>query len=244
MNRRIVATVAAVTLAAIGTAVLLLYVQGAEQRALAGVEAVDVLVAQEAIPKGTAAEDLGDRVASEKVASKLRPDGAVSDPDDLEGLVTGIDLVPGEVLVEERFVEPASFQAASQVEVPEGLQVVTVSLTPDRAVGGQLSAGDTVGLIASFSDGAGGEGNAGPTAHLFLDQILIANVQGAPAAPSGDGDASAAPGGDLLVSLAVKAGDAEKIVFAAENGSLWLTSQTEGASSDGTRIQTLKEIYQ
>lgn len=244
MQKRIVATVAAVTLAAIGTAVLLLYVQGAERRALAGVEAVDVLVAQEAIPKGTTAEDLGDRVASEKVASKLRPDGAVSDLDDLEGLVTGIDLVPGEVLVEERFVEAASFQAASQVEIPEGLQVVTVSLTPDRAVGGQLSAGDTVGLIASFGDGAGGEGNAGPTAHLFLDQILIANVQGAPVAQSDDEDASAAPGGNLLVSLAVDGGDAEKIVFAAENGSLWLTSQTEGESSDGTRIQTLKEIYQ
>lgn len=244
MQKRIVATVAAVALAAVGTAVLLLYVQGAEQRALAGVEAVDVLVAREAIPKGTTAEDLGDRVASEKVASKLRPDGAVSDLDDLEGLVTGIDLVPGEQLLEGRFVEAASIRAASQVEIPDGLQVVTVSLTPDRAVGGQLSPGDTVGMVASFPDGAGGEGNPGPTAHLFLDQILIANVQGAPATQNEDGDASAAPGGDLLVSLAVRGGDAEKVVFAAENGALWLTSQTEGNGSDGTRIQTLKEIYQ
>lgn len=242
MKRRILGIVLAVALAAVGTGVLMLYVSGAEQRALAGVEVADVLLVQERIQKGTAVEDLGDRVRVEKVATKMLADGAVSDVGELEGKVAMVDLLPGEQVVEDRFAEPAAFQAAGRVQIPDGLQVVSVSLSPDRAVGGQVSPGDTVGVVASFADGEA-------TTHLILHRVLVTNVQGGSASrpdaeADGNADRDAEPSGNMLVSFAVKASDAEKVVFAAEHGTIWLTSQSDDASTSGTSVKSLKGIFQ
>lgn len=100
-------------------------------------------------------------------------------------------------------------------------------------------------MIASFGEGAAGDEGGSPTTHLVLHEILVTNIQGDAARPSDDEEEgnTAAPGGNLLVSLAVEAGDAEKVVFAAEHGSLWLTYQPDGATDAGTRIQTLEEIF-
>lgn len=242
MGRRILGIVLAVLLAAVGTGLLVLYVKGAERRALAGVELADVLVVQEAVEKGTAAEDLGDRVGVEPVARKLVAEGAVADVEELEGRVAAVDLVPGEQVVSDRFAEPAAFQAGG-VDVPEGLQVVTVALSADRTVGGHISPGDTVGVLASFDREAGSQ----PITHLMLHRILVTNVQGdpsgQPSTPEEEGN-ELAPAGNVLISLAVEAGQAERIVFAAEHGTLWLTSQPEDVDTDGTRVRNVEEIFQ
>ena len=57
MRRRVVLIVAAVLLALAGTGALWAYVAGAEARALSGKEAVEVLVAADAIPAGTSFEE-------------------------------------------------------------------------------------------------------------------------------------------------------------------------------------------
>ena len=65
--RRIVAALAALLLLVVGTVVLLAYVNGADARALAGVRTVDVLVAAQAIPEGTAGDQLDGLVRTEAV---------------------------------------------------------------------------------------------------------------------------------------------------------------------------------
>ena len=55
MNRRTVGIIAAIALAAVGTFVLVAYVRGAEDRAVAGEKMVDVVVASKTIDAGTAA---------------------------------------------------------------------------------------------------------------------------------------------------------------------------------------------
>src|SRR3712207_556137 len=103
MNRRIIGSVVAVILAALGTFTLVAYVQGAEDRAIAGEQVVPVLVVRQDVSKGTRAEDLGEAVEVERVPAKVKAEGAVSDLAALSGKVAAVDLVAGEQVVASRF---------------------------------------------------------------------------------------------------------------------------------------------
>jgi len=274
--RRIIGIVASVALLVAGTLLLVGYVRGAEDRALAGEELVGVLVVDQAIEAGVSVGEIADSLRLEQIPAKVRVEGAVADLTDVVGLVAAVDLLPGEQLTAARFADPISLLVHEPIEQPPGTVRVTISLSPERAVGGQLIPGDTVGVIASFDpfditsaepgeviDGEGGTGvpvYVGSTAegepaglktpnstHLILLGVLVTNVQveQRPVAPE---DATAdmpdlAPTGNLLITLAVTPLDAEKIVFTAEHGFLWLVSDDEAASIDDTSIQTRESVY-
>lgn len=148
--RRMIGIVAAVALAAVGTLLLVGYVKAAEERALAGEEVVPVLVVDQPVEQGTGPDGLIEALRTERVPAKVAAEGAVAEIDDLEGLVAGVDLVPGEQLTIQRFVAPETLAVTKRVPAPEGFLEVTVSLAPDRALGGQIVPGDRVAVIASF----------------------------------------------------------------------------------------------
>ena len=228
-----------------GSLVLLAYVRGADARALAGARPVEVLVVDLPVPAGTAGDELADFVTTETVPAVAALDGRVTDLADLSGRVATVDLLPGEQLIAGRFARPEDRQAAGTVAVPAGLQEISVLLEPQRAVGGRLAAGDTVGVFVSAAF------EAGPTTHAVLHSVLVTQVQGAPApaAPGSEGDpetASAgapAPSSSLMVTLAVTAAQAEAVVFGVEHGTLWLSSEPAGAQTSGTEIVGPANIY-
>ena len=244
MARRFLAAFAALLLLAVGTGVLVTYVRGADSRALAGVRSVEVLVADELIPEGTTADQLDALVRTESVPAKTAVDGRVTDLEALAGRVATVDILPGEQLVAGRFARPDDLQAPGTVEVPAGLQEVSVLLEPQRAVGGRLAAGDKVGVVVSlkFEDGTA-------ATHAVLHGVLVTQVQGAPApVESTDEQETAssgtpAPSGSLMVTLAVSAAQAEAVVFGIEHGSLWLSSEPDGAQTGGTDVITQGNIY-
>lgn len=263
-NRRVRGAVAALVLASIGAVGLVAFVKGAEERALAGEKLVDVLVVKERVDAGTPASELQDNLGVEQVPAKVRADEAVTDLAALTGLVAGVDLLPGEQITAARFVPPEDFTGrARAISVPEDLLEVTVSLAPERAVGGVIRPGSTVGVVASFDDGATAGGNAeegeppsnsrsSATSGLILHKVLVTNIQ-APAAAGfdigggeddGESENAEAPTDDLLVTLALDAPSVERVVFAAEHGTLWLTLEPESAPEEGTRVQTQGVIYQ
>ena len=268
MNRRLIGLVLAILLAAGGTFVLVSYVRGAEDRALAGEQSVEVLVVDRPIAKGTAAASIGPNVKRVLVPAKVQAPGSVADLDVLGDKVAAVDLLPGDQVVAGRFVESKDLVAASRIEIPEGLLQVTLSLSPERAVGGQLQPGATVGVLASFDsfnvdgvepgvdDGLPGAGSptASPTrtsnsTHLILHKIVVTNVQ-VERLPkedalesSADQGIELAPTGNLLVTLAVDAAAAERLVFAAEHGAVWLASEPVDAYEFATQIQTRRTIY-
>lgn len=261
MPRRIIGVVLAVTLAAVGTFVLVLYVRGAEDRALAGEETVEVLVVSEPIARGTAAEDLDGKVRPERIPQKVQARGSVASLEDLaklDGRVTSVELLPGEQITTARFVDRSDL-ARAQVDVPDGLLEVTVSLSPERAIGGQLVPGSTVAVLSSFDpfnlEGSvvegdqevDVEGQTPNTTHLILHKVLVTNVQSDQAALADDGEeesnASRAPSGNLLVTLALDAPSVERLVFTAEHGRLWLAIEPDDAPEEGTRIQQRGTIY-
>ena len=249
MRRRLLAALAAIVLLFAGTVVLLAYVRGADARALAGVQTVEVLVADQVIPEGTSADELTTLVRTEVLPRKAAVDGRVVDLDELEGRVATVDLQPGEQLLESRFGEAAAGEEGT-VPVPPGLQEVAVLLEPQRAIGGRLEAGDTVGVVVSIGDGKA-TGDTGAVMH----KVLITEVQGAPLpadpeaeAPATDETANASsgtavPAQSLMITLAVSAAQAEAVVYGMEHGSIWLSLENQAADTRGTEKLDSGNIY-
>ena len=296
--RRIWAVVGAVVLAVLGTIVLIGYVRGAENRALEGEELVTVLVVDRQVPRGTASEAIGIAVREEQVPAKVRAEGSVASIDLLSGLVTSVDLVPGEQLLASRFLTPESLVVSTRVDVPPDLLQVTITLDPGRAVGGQLAPGDAVAVVASFEQfnydavepdkmieifgdidldlviteigvfhvGAASEDDpltltdesalssalrpvsvrTSDSTHVIAHKILVVNVQ-VEERPvdvlEGGAGHDLAPTGNLLITLAADVETVERIVFAAEHGSLWLAAERPEAPEPVTPVRTRGNIY-
>jgi len=248
VKRKVIGLVAAVVLALAGTFAIVAYVNGAEERALAGEDIVKVLVVKEQIPAGTPASELGDRVGLEQVAAKVQAEGAVSSVKTLGDEITSATLVPGEQLVEKRFVAPSDFTArGAAVEVPDGMLQTTVALDPERAVGGKIVPGSTVAVTVNTS--------AEPyETHMILQKVLVTNVQletRGPSAETDDADTDSsgvepgeAPTGRLLITLALDAASSERVIFGAQHGTVWLSLQPRTAGEGGTRIIYAGNIFQ
>ncbi len=151
MKKRIIGFLAALVLALVGSTLLVAFVSGAEDRALAGETVVEVWVAESEIEQGTSGENLEDLVVLERIPTKVQVEGAIADLASLDGLVAAIDVLPGEQLTIDRFIEPRSVSKYARVEqAPEGFLEMSMSLSPERVVGGSVKPGDTVALVASF----------------------------------------------------------------------------------------------
>lgn len=243
MKRRLVGLVASLVLATIGTFALVSYVQSAKDKALAGEQLVDVLVVAEPIAKGTPASSIAGLVKATEVPLKVQAAGSISSLASLADKVAAVDLVPGEQLMSSRFV-PAAV-AAGVAEVPADKLQVTVSLDPTRAAGGRVRSGDRVAVVASLNLGDGAA--AAETTHLILHKVVVADVQAeqklpepeeGSTSPARDRTPTLAPTGNLLVTLALDAPSVERVVFAAERGTLWLAIEPAGAPETGTRVVT------
>lgn len=251
------AAVVALVLAVGGTVLLLAYVQSAHANAGAAPATTDVLVATAGIPKGTPAGQVKPSTRVAAVPETLVAPGALPDAaalGELSGQVTTLDIQPGEQLLSSRFAKPADLAKAAGVTVPSGMEELTIPVAPERAVGGTLQAGQRVGVYISGTP----DGKA-PTTRLVLPRVLVVRVQGAPApaptpAPTA-GPATAAPApsattttpaplpsGQLFVTLALPASDAERLVFGMEHASVWLSREDFSTPPPGTSVKTWQEI--
>lgn len=216
MNRRVIGVLVSLALAAVGTWVIVSYVQGADDRALEGQETVEVLVVDQPIAKGTAAADLDQLVKPVRVPAVSTATGAITDLSQLEGRFASVDLLPGEQLVSSRFVAREALVEVVDVEVPPELLQVTVELPPERVLGGELDPGDLVAIVASFQpftldavepegtdnlqdfiQDPGTEGDQPPeplrtpnTTHIITQKVLVTNIQFSSPPPSAEASAT------------------------------------------------------
>lgn len=258
-KRKVLATVGALVLAIVSTLALVRYVQGAEDRATAGEDLVDALVVTGNIKAGTPAAEFADRVATLAVQAKVRPDDAVTNFAQITGLVASVDLVKGEQLLTSRFVNPGAFQGArsSSVLLPKGANEVTFKLAAERALGGQLRPGDTVTVLASFSEfneanEGGGDGavvdpvDAKISTHALLNRATVVRIQFPENANSSTKEKNGvglAPTEDLYVTLAVDQPSLERAVFAAEFGKVWLSYEPADADATQNKLVTRDNVY-
>ena len=254
MKSRTLAGIAALVLAIVGALLVVSYAQGADTRAVQGLDPVDVLVVAKAVPAGTSVEALKPFVTIEKLPGTAVAKSALHTLDGLAGTVTAVELLPGEQLVAERLVAPGDLEAIGSVQVPEGLQEVSFQLEPQRVVGGRLAPGDHVGIFINLHGGGIEARPEKETTQLTIHKVLVTAVQQAPdaapdpkAAPSGSGTPSedtSLPTGMVMLTVAVNDIDATKIVYASEFASLWLSKEPLNATDSGRPgIMTKPEVY-
>lgn len=235
---------AAVLLTLFGTVVLIAYVNSAEQRAREGAEVVRVLVANDTIPPDTPAADMVDLVDVAEIPADFRQADAVVQLDDLEGRVTTTTILPKQQIVQAQFGEPGQGAQAGGQRVEEGMEIVALTLEPQRAVGGRLSPGDAVSVLISMDqaevpdeDNPNETVGADATTGLVLNDVPVRAVTGGVTEDSGEAAAA------VTVSLEVDGLDAERIVFGAEHGRIWLTLNGEGAPAPDIQTRTRENIY-
>lgn len=252
-RRRIVTALLALVLALSGTVLLTRYVRGADDRALAGATTGPVLVVTRLIPQGTPVDQLASRVKTKKLPTLAVAPGALSNLAEFGGRVAAVDLQPGEQLLATRLVDPATLKKKSdEVVVPAGLQEVSVSLEPQRMLKGELAPGNLVGVMISLPK----DDYLPAMTKLALEKVLVTRVDGSStAAPADDGGGGGlASGGQsapststekVLVTLAVDATSAQKIVYGAEHGSIWLTHQSaDETAAAASPALTRKDVEQ
>jgi len=251
VKTRLLGGIVALVLAVVGTLLLVSYVQGSEARAQANLQPVQVLVVEKQISQGTTVDQIKSSVRLASLPNASVPNGALKSLDGLDGKVAAADMVPGEALLGVRLVDPTSLSAPGSVPVPEGMQEVSVQLEAQRVVGGRLAAGDTVGVVALFGDGAAKDALDVESAQQIFHKVLITSVQRSTAQASSSGDSASSaeqantqlPEGQLLVTFARNDVDAAKIAFAAEFGKLWLTKESASATESGPTVIKKTELF-
>jgi pilus assembly protein CpaB len=247
VNKKTAGVIAAAVMAVIGTIVLVVFVRGAEDRALEGEELVTALVAEQQIPAGTPVADIEDFLTTEQIPEKIAPEGVIADLVQVQGQLVASDIFAGETLVAGRFVEPEQFSARrGAVEVPEGLLEVTIAMSQEQFIGGVPVPGDKVAVIVNGPRSEFIAANIDPLAQtggtpedpaaaaadtasltltkIILQQALVTNVQGnaLPAAPAVQSatDRVAPAEGSLLITLALDGPDTERLLYVRDSQSL------------------------
>ena len=257
MKSRLLGGIAALLLAITGTVLLVVYVQGADNRAAQGLEPVNVLVVKESIPAGTKAEDLNNMVQVEAIPQAAVPDGAIESLSDYKGKITSVALEPGEQLLKARLVDPRDLLPGT-VPVPDGLEEVTILLAPERILGGRLEAGDKVTVYTSFKTEeempAGAnvpaevKGWKQSTGLLFHDVLVTAVQKAAPETEKNSGTTDTnkgieMPNGSAFITVARSDADAAKLVYGAEFGTIWLAKQTDTSTKSDPPVTTFGGLY-
>jgi len=223
MDRRKALLSAAAVVALLGTMLVFFYVRGADARADARYEAVQVLRVVKPIAAGesVAAAQAEGKFVTGTISSQDRLPGALAGLEPLEGKVALTAMYAGEQVVEGKFGEMGS---EAELPIPAGKLAISINLDDPARVAGFLDPGDKVAVLMSGSDPEGGAWT-----RLLLRNVQVIGIGGTSATSSvqaaADPEAAAAAPDTLpqaLLTLAVSQREAEQLTFANNNGTLSL----------------------
>jgi Flp pilus assembly protein CpaB len=138
--------------------------------------------------------------------------GAITDVYQLQGQRTGYPILAEEQIVAARLAGP--LQAGGGVlGIPDGLQAASITLEPQRVVAGAIQQGDHVEVFGTFSARTGG---GTLSTRVVIDDALVLAVATPESANVGSGSAG-------TITLAVAPEQAALLIFAQEQGHVWLT---------------------
>ncbi|WP_338748799.1 Flp pilus assembly protein CpaB [Janibacter alittae] len=150
MNRRVIAVLVAVLLAVVGAALVINYVRGADQRAVADAQPIPVYVASQVVPAGTTLKDAlrSELITETTVAAAAFPSGALEEigPDN-NALLALSDVAAGEFLMADRFGTTPTGEKA--IQVPSGMVAMSVELSDPARVGEFVTPGSNLAIYAT-----------------------------------------------------------------------------------------------
>jgi pilus assembly protein CpaB len=226
MQSRVLAIVIAVVLALVATMAMVVYVNGADRRALAGQEPTNVLVAIKPIPRGTSGEDaqIKKMVDWAPVPAKSALKGRVMFQDQLRNRYADVNIVVGEQLLLDRWVGAEDVPGRQLLQIPEGHQAVSIGVDVVRQVAGFVTPGDRVNVAVTMPDG-----DAGDKTQWILRDVKVLAV-GATAltrssVQANSGRVNQGKGSQTLTAVTLLVEDklVKPTLLAAEKGSIYLT---------------------
>ncbi|WP_448095615.1 Flp pilus assembly protein CpaB [Ornithinimicrobium sp. W1665] len=143
----------ALSLAVVGILLVISYANRADERALGDQETVDVLMATEAIPQGTPADEMGETVEVRQIPRAYVVEDAVAAVEDLEDRVAQREIRLDEQISNGLFVPADELRRQGVFVLPEeaeSLHQLTINIPNPRALGGSIAAGDLVGVFSTF----------------------------------------------------------------------------------------------
>jgi pilus assembly protein CpaB len=227
MDRRRILLVVAVVVAAMGAALVFLYVKGADTRAEQRFDTVKVLRATALIEPGEKVEDAqaAGKLALQAVAKDQLLDGYQETTDGLAGSVALAPIYPGEQIIAAKFGSTAAAQ--SSLQIPEGKLAISVNLTDPARVAGFVNPGSEVTVFLSSTDPADGK----QFTRLLFDRVTILGVGSTtPVSTTTTDETGASTTEQLprtLLTLALDQKQAEKVLYAATVGELSFALLTE-----------------
>jgi pilus assembly protein CpaB len=250
MDRRKVLLLVAAVIAAFGTLLVFLYVNGADNRADTRYQAVTVLKAVKEIDPGetAAAAQAAGKFATASVSRQDLLSGAINGVDPISGLVATTTIYPGEQIVTSKFGS-AGTAGASSLTIPKSDIAISITLSDTARVAGFVNPGDHVAIFMNGTQEAGAAKNgatSGSFTRLLLPSVEVIAVGTTTVTPktttAADGTQSTEQLPNTLLTLALDQSDAEKVMYASTNGSLsfgLLNDDSQVAPSKGVTAANL-----
>jgi pilus assembly protein CpaB len=201
--------VVAVVVAAVAAFATYAWLSGVQDRAYKDAKLVRVYKVTKDIEKGVAGDQAleSESIRADKAPEEFRPATALTDVNVIRGKVALTKLAAGQVLVDGMFVDPRVAQVTAAQRIPAGQVAVTISVDQVRGVAGLLVPGDKVDMMVAN----------GPNLQMLFQNVNILFI-GTSAAPEAGETQAVAPASSNLITFAVPAFAAQKIVQAANTG--------------------------
>ena len=243
MARRSILLTVALVIAALGTAMIVLYVQGIDARATEGQELVEVLAATEVI-------DAGESVAAAQAAGKFEKvevrredmvEGALSSTSSIEDKVSLGTIFPQEQVIGQKFGDPGSQES---LVIPGDKLAISVELTDPARVAGFVNPGSKVAIFVSADPVLirpdGSEQKLAPYTRLLLPEVQVIGVgttsMTAKTITTDEGEQTTEQVPRTILTVAVDQEQAERVIYASRNGELsfaLLTDQSKVVDNRG-----------
>jgi pilus assembly protein CpaB len=231
----------AIVLAVAAGALVLVYLANHDSSLQSSSGKVTVLVATRTIPQFTPGNQVvdGQMFRESSVSRDALADGAITDADQLKGLVARNDVYPGEQLTTNQFQRSDTTNVAVKLKADQ--RAVGFPVDPASGLIGQLQAGDHVDVIATFDVLPIGKnglpltgGQAIPlTRTIVSDALVLTAPQPSSGGANGGGDSAHGPS----LTLAIGTEDVNRVMFAQQKGAIWFVLRPPGSSQDvGTDV--------
>lgn len=250
MKSRLAMVLIAIILGLVAAYGVVVYVRSIKSQVQEQHKTVKVLVAEEDIPLGVEIKDITKKklASFKEIPKKYVVSGAITSSQNIDGRVLAIPVNRGEQLTSDKFKYDT--QAGLSFAIPKDYVAISIAVDEVKGVSGMIKAGDSVAIIATFSDSGGGQEKTEMT-KILLPKVRVLAVGNtiAPTKGRAEEKKSLISGGGSgqsmkqTVTLSLSPADAEKLVFAEEKGRVWLTllptSEVAPVSTAGQTIETV-----
>jgi len=228
MGRRTILLTAALVIAALGTALVFIYVQSANDRAQEGTTLVEALVATSNVDAGTTGSEASNNGAFElqQIQVDALPTGYLTSLDPIADLKTNTPIYTGQAVLQQMF----SQGGGSALSVPKGRLAVSVQLGDPERVAGFVAPGSDVAIFATVSKNGGSD----------VTQVLLPTVQvigvgdttiSTTTTKTDSGQSTTEEISRTILTLALTTKESQELINAQSIGSLYF-----GLIGDNTKV--------